>query len=296
MIVIILLVSKIERNNYKINNFYISTDKINKNYKLVFICDFHNKLYKNNNSNLIDDIIKLNADYIILGGDFIVFSNFFNKKGKIEIDNGKEFISNLCKKTFENSKNNNYNLKRIFFSFGNHELRLKHKNFIKEFNDFKEFLLYNDIIILDNETYEIDENATISGLSLYDGYYNKKFSKKKNFQHINNCILDKHFNISNNKFNIISFHKPDYIEDLCEYGFDLILSGHNHGGLINFPIIGSIFSPDFALFPKYNKGIYKYLNKYAIVSSGLGEHFIKIRINNRPEICVININNEYNNL
>ena len=87
----------------------------------------------------------------------------------------------------------------------------------------------------------------------------------------------------------MAFHKPDYAEDLIDYGYDLVLSGHYHGGLINIPFIGAVISPDFKLFPKYSIGNYKYKDSNVIVSAGLGEHFLKIRVNNTPEIVVINI-------
>lgn len=293
--IIIYIISKIECKLCKINSFFIKNDKSDEKIKLVFISDFHNKKYKNGYNDLIDKIVNTNPDYIILGGDFVDFSVFQNKNNVVDLDNSLVFFNKLGEKFKNIKENKNYNLKRIFFVFGNHESRLKkrtdNENLVKIYKEFLNTLEKNDIELLDNTKTSLSNEYTISGLSLFDGYYSSLFKRVKLHKHIDQDIIHNFIDdIDENKFNIIAFHKPDYCEDLINYGFDLVLSGHNHGGLINFPIIGPIFSPDIKLFPKYNKGKYTYKNKNVIVSAGIGEHFIKIRVNNIPEICVININ------
>lgn len=291
LIIIILLISKKECKHYKLSIFNVKNNKNDEKIKLIFITDFHNKLYKNGYDSIINDILSFNADYIILGGDLIEFSIFQSKKNIVGIENTYRFLDLLIDKI---NKNKNYNLKRIFFCFGNHELRLKNRddnyNLSQEYNKFINYLKENNIEILDNNTYKLSDKINISGLTLYKGYYRNIFSKKLKYKHIDKDVLNKYFsNINKNDFNIVAFHKPDYAEDLIDFGYDLVLSGHYHGGLINIPHIGAIISPDFKLFPKYSNGMYEYKNAKVIVSAGLGEHFLKIRVNNIPEIVGINI-------
>lgn len=294
LFIIILIISCFELKTYKINEFYVKNNKNSEKFKIVYISDFHNKLYKNDNDDLVCDILNTNPDYIFLGGDFIIYSIFEGIFDKIEIDNAIKFIYKLKQKIDKKRSDHNYNLKRIFFSYGNHELRFnKVKNkpeLLEKYNKFIEAMKECDIEILDNETLSLNDGATISSLSLYDGYYANIFLKKKYFKHISKDLLQQIFNnLDDKKYNIVMFHKPDYADDLLNFGFDFVLSGHNHGGLINFPIIGAIFSPEFRPFPKYNKGLYEVSGKNVLVSSGIGEHFLKIRVNNMPEICVVNI-------
>ena len=293
--IIIYIISKIECKLCKINTFYVKNDKNSDKLKLVFISDFHNKKFKNNNDDLILKIKNLKPDYVILGGDFVDFSTFQSKINNVKYIHTFDFINKLAKELNNNSNSENYNFKGIFFGFGNHELRLKKRAdsdyLINIYNELINILNINNIKILENNTYKLTNNITLSGLNLFEGYYNNFFEKKNMHEHISNDLLEKSFsNINTSNFNIMLFHKPDYCEDFINYGFDLVLSGHNHGGLINFPFIGPLFSPDLKLFPKYNCGKYNYKDKTIIVSSGIGEHFIKIRVNNLPEICVININ------
>lgn len=292
LLIIIFIISKIECNRYKLRVFDVKNVKNSDKLKLIFITDFHNKYFKNGYEKLICDILNTNSDYIVLGGDFIDFSRFQSEKNIIGIENTYKFLTLLLSK-INNQKN--YNFKRIIFAFGNHELRLKNRTdnayLTNEYNKFIDFLKSNNIHILDNDSYKLLDGTILSGLSLYNGYYRKVFSRKPKYEHINKEVLDDIFNdINRDNYNIMVFHKPDYVEDLIDYGFDLVLSGHYHGGLINFPMLGPIFSPDFKLFPKYSVGGYKYKGKDIIVSAGLGEHLLKIRINNRPEVDVININ------
>ena len=136
----------------------------------------------------------------------------------------------------------------------------------------------DDFVLIDTRKNRLLVNITKEEIDKYNSKLEKIDSfEKKSINHEGYLFLA----------NISSNHE---LKKVIDYGFDLVLSGHNHGGLIKFPIIGSILSPDLVLFPKYNVGIYEYKNKHVIVSAGIGEHFIKIRVNNRPEICVININ------
>ena len=294
LFIIICIISKIECRLCKISTFKLSTAKNDDSVKLVFISDFHDKKYKNDYSEILNKILSINPDYIVLGGDFVDFSVFQGKFNKVKYKNSIKFIENLSEFINDKEKENNYNLKSIYFAFGNHELRLKKRidniNLVSSYNEFIKCLTDNNIKILDNNTYDLTDNVTISGISLYDGYYKGLLKRKSINKHIDKSLIDKYFkNLDKNKYNIMVFHKPDYCEDFIDYGFDLVLSGHNHGGLINFPIVGPIFSPELKLFPKYNVGLYTYKNKNVIVSSGIGEHFIKIRVNNIPEICDIRI-------
>ena len=297
--IIIYIISKFECLTYVISNYDIINTKNDKSIKLVFLSDFHNKKYPGNNQLLIEDIIKINPDYIILGGDFIDFSSIQSKLNNSKYKNTISFINNLSKRINENKANPDFKFKRMIFGFGNHELRLKERTdnefLVSIYNEFIDCLTKNDVLILYDDIYDLDDNFSISGLNLYHGYYRNIFSERPNIKHIELDILDKYFkDIDMKKFNIMAFHKPDYCEDFLNYGYDLVLSGHNHGGLIKFPFIGPIFSPDLELLPKYNHGLYTINDKYAIVSSGIGEHFVKLRVNNRPEICVINIHGKDN--
>ena len=93
-------------------------------------------------------------------------------------------------------------------------------------------------------------------------------------------------------YTILLAHDPDYFPVYADWGADLTLSGHVHGGMIILPVLGGVVSPMVRLFPKYYRGIYEYENKKMILTGGLGGHTLKFRVNNKPEICVIHLEGE----
>ena len=91
-------------------------------------------------------------------------------------------------------------------------------------------------------------------------------------------------------FHILLAHNPDYFPRYAEWGADLVLSGHVHGGIMKLPLLGGVISPSLRLFPKYDGGLFEERNSRMILGRGLGSHTIPIRVFNPGElieICLI---------
>lgn len=82
--------------------------------------------------------------------------------------------------------------------------------------------------------------------------------------------------------------------------FDLIISGHYHGGQIRLPFIGALFVPEpwyepHSFFPPQDriKGLFEYKGTKQYISAGLGASdaisFLKFRLFNPPEINVLTL-------
>lgn len=97
--------------------------------------------------------------------------------------------------------------------------------------------------------------------------------------------------INENTFTILLAHRPEKIESYLEYPFDLIASGHAHGGQWRIPgLLNGLYAPHQGLFPKYAGGRYDFDGTTFLVSRGLARESTKIpRIFNRPELVMINI-------
>ena len=91
-------------------------------------------------------------------------------------------------------------------------------------------------------------------------------------------------------FQILLCHRPELFHLYSETKIGLIFTGHAHGGQFRIPFIGGLIAPDQGLFPKYTSGAYKRDDSTMIVSRGLGNSVIPIRIFNRPEIVVVTLN------
>lgn len=94
-----------------------------------------------------------------------------------------------------------------------------------------------------------------------------------------------------NSFTILLAHRPEGISSYLDGAYDLILSGHAHGGQWRIPgILNGLYAPNQGLFPAYAGGRYSFDGTVFLVSRGLARESTRIpRIFNRPEVVVADI-------
>jgi predicted MPP superfamily phosphohydrolase len=90
-------------------------------------------------------------------------------------------------------------------------------------------------------------------------------------------------------FVILLSHRPEYLQTYAESEVDLVLSGHAHGGQIRLPFVGGVIAPNQGLFPDYDGGVYVQENTQMVVSRGVGNSVFPLRVNNRPEVVLIEL-------
>lgn len=244
----------------KTEKYRLRSEKIGNGLKIVFISDLHNCFYGGKDqSKLIEEIDASKPDIVIFGGDII------DQYGGTR--NALKLVSEAVKKY------------PCFYSPGNHELfRSDCKEFFNEISSLGVHVLVGDYCEL-----EIRSQA-VRIYGIYDANYRRQL--KSCFE----TLDDKYYNILLN-------HRPDQYEKLLESGdikFDLILSGHAHGGQWRIPglLDQGLYAPDQGLFPKHTNGKFEYGKSVQIVSRGLARPLRMIfipRIFNRPELCVIEI-------
>ena len=91
-------------------------------------------------------------------------------------------------------------------------------------------------------------------------------------------------------FQSVAFNRPELFKVYVSANMDLVLSGHTHGGQFRLPFIGGIVAPDQGLFPKCDAGIFRENGTTMVISKGLGNSVIPFRLNNRPEIVIVELN------
>lgn len=156
----------------------------------------------------------------------------------------------------------------VIFIQGNHDLNdTNYKELCDKLNDM-------NVIVLNNDTFILDDQICFTGL-------------------LNNLNIDKDYleqtDRKLNFYNICLIHSPKYFKNLNNSDFDLFLSGHTHGCQWRFPLIGGIFSPDYGFLPGKDYGL-KYYNKtFGIINRGIGNNTLITRLNNFPELIVLDI-------
>ncbi len=88
---------------------------------------------------------------------------------------------------------------------------------------------------------------------------------------------------------ILLTHRPERVEEYQDGVFDLVLTGHAHGGQWRFPFLkNGLIAPDVGLFPKYTGGLYRLGRTQMVVSRGLARHNTRVpRIGNKPELVFL---------
>lgn len=222
-------------------------------YRIVQISDLHNAKFGKNNQKLVDRIRECAPDMIVLTGD-LVDSNHTN------VDRAVQFVDEIVK------------ICPVYYVTGNHEYWLEKS----EYDELMDGLASVGVVILDNQVVEIsrgDAKFRLVGLddrSLADGTLEALLSDEK-------------------ELTVVLAHEPQYFARYAGTGVDLVLSGHAHGGQFRLPFVGEIVAPDQGFLPGYTAGEYYMNGTEMIVSRGLGNSVIPVRLFNYPEIVCVEL-------
>lgn len=86
------------------------------------------------------------------------------------------------------------------------------------------------------------------------------------------------------KCNILIAHNPDYFAEYAQWGADLVLSGHVHGGIMRLPLLGGVIAPSYKIFPEYDGGVFRTGSAAMLLGRGMGSHTIPLRFFNPAEL------------
>lgn len=254
--------------------YFLTSDKINKKIKMVVISDLHNKVFGENNKKLIDAILKQAPDLIIIAGDM------FTSNGEPDFSTSiallKEIRSEIGQKT------------KFYYANGNHEQKVKRvtQTYGNLFEQYKQKLQNEKIVFLENENKYLSEyNINICGLEIEKKYFRRMKKVTMETSYIRNLVGEP----KPEQFQILLAHNPEYFETYADWGAELTLSGHIHGGVMKLPFLGGVISPSFQLFPKYDGGLFEKEGKKMVLSRGLGTHTLPVRIFNPGELVVIEL-------
>lgn len=241
-------------NPLQVTRYSYSSSKIPdgfEGFRIVQITDFHCKEFGDKESELIEAIKNEKPDLIVFTGDSI--------DGKHPIDNYRYLLEGI------------YKIAPIYYVTGNHEydkyapyeemLELHKQYRIKDLNDTDAIITRNGSAILLSG---MDYLPVLNGHNL-------------NIDYANTTV-----------FNMLLYHGTDRFDGIAPYHYDLVLSGHTHGGLICLPFIGGIITNEGELFPKYDSGVYTRGVSTMISSRGLGDAAIP-RFHNPRELVSITL-------
>lgn len=95
--------------------------------------------------------------------------------------------------------------------------------------------------------------------------------------------------VKDDSYSLLLAHHPEFFDTYCDCKIDLALTGHAHGGQIRLPKKGGLFAPGQGVKPVYDAGLYEKDKTKMILSRGIGNSLFPFRINNRPEVCIVEL-------
>lgn len=254
ILLIILLVIGFN-HDLEVTEYTFESPKIPKafdGFKIVQLSDLHDRSFGDDNEDLIEAIREIDPNLIVMTGDMIDAADKVIKDETATLFQELPFIADT------------------YAVDGNHEDGSKltdRLHFMYEIAGIHE---------ITNKQVKIEKDGDAILLSGLSGYYPKYLKIEKadvNYQKM---------------FNIALMHRVADFNNVEDYGFDIVLSGHAHGGVVRLPFVGGVISNDGGLWPEYTSGFYSNDLSTMLVSRGLGDMEVP-RFNNRPEVICLTL-------
>lgn len=271
VIVLVALVIWIAWGNtaLELNTYTISSSKLPQSfdgYRIAHVSDLHNTEMGKDNEKLLVMLRDADPDMIAITGDLIDSRN-------TDIEVALQFIREAVK------------IAPCYYVTGNHEAR------VNEYGELKAGMEAAGVTVLEDAKFEISiDGETIMLIGVNDPSYQTDYLFGDSETVMDTKLEELH--TEDDVFTILLSHRPELFDIYADHGMDLILSGHAHGGQFRLPFIGGLVAPNQGLFPEYDAGIYTEGNTNMLVSRGVGNSILPFRINNRPEVILIELQAE----
>ena len=253
----------------ELNTYTISSSKLPQSfdgYRIAHVSDLHNTEMGKDNEKLLVMLRDADPDMIAITGDLIDSRN-------TDIEVALQFVREAVK------------IAPCYYVTGNHEAR------VNEYGELKAGMEAAGVTVLEGvRTENSMEGETITLIGVNDPSYQTDYLFGDSETVMDTKLEELH--TEDDVFTILLSHRPELFDIYADHGMDLILSGHAHGGQFRLPFIGGLVAPNQGLFPEYDAGIYTEGNTNMLVSRGVGNSILPFRINNRPEVILIELQAE----
>lgn len=222
-------------------------------FRIAQISDLHNAEFGEGNQKLLDLLESAEPDIIVITGDMIDSRN-------TDVEVALAFVEAALE------------IAPCYYVSGNHESR------VPEWEALRAGLIDAGVIVLEEEAVTLERGGdAVTLVGVQDPTFHRNFDGEL-------------YGLAGEGYTILLSHRPEKLELYARFGFDLVFSGHAHGGQVRIPFVGGLVAPHQGFFPDYDSGLYQRNGTAMLVSRGLGNSIIPLRINNRPEIIVAILN------
>ncbi|PIC96831.1 phosphoesterase [Sporosarcina sp. P26b] len=255
-----------QNNSITISQTVIRSENLPANFdqfKIVHLSDLHNKSFGHNQQRLARKINKLQPDIVVFTGD-LIDSKRAGDRASLQLM--KELTSSVP----------------VYYVSGNHEW------WSGKFDALEQSLKAAGVHVLRNEHAIVEkknEKIYVAGIDdpahNSEGFAEREIAKKDLIHSLEGMEED--------PFTILLTHRPELLSLYATFDLDLVFAGHAHGGQVRLPFIGGVVAPNQGFLPEYTAGRHELDQTQMIVSRGLGNSIIPLRMFNRPEIVAVTL-------
>jgi len=242
--------------------YEIDSPKLDKELRFAVVADLHSCFYGTRQHTLVKEVKKYSPDMVFLVGDYF---------DDVKEDDGALYLLQELS-GFD-----------VYYVSGNHEWWSGRMYEI--FDRLQEY----GVTTLRGDTLFFEKNGqkfSVSGIDdpQTDVYDNSFLNWSEQLEKASAAT-------EKNVFSILLSHRPEKTIEYKNAGFDLVISGHAHGGQFRIPyILNGLYAPDQGFCPQYAGGQYDLSSTRLVVSRGLAKETTRLpRIFNRPELVFITV-------
>lgn len=256
-------------NSRVVNTKYVyKSDRIPENfngYRIALITDYHNS---DEYEKVIDAVRSANPDIICIVGDLVSMDT-------VNFTNTKKLIHGIT------------DIATTYYTYGNHEVWSTTVN--KTEKPVVEKQLANmGVVFLNDQVKTIEKDGQLINLIGYgDSVYDDTDGLFE--PHSKDTLTKIAGTLDKSVFSILLFHRAQYFDMISELPYDLVLSGHLHGGHANIKYIREKILQEHFGTSEYVKGRYTKNGHDMIVSAGIAKKDDMYRIFNTPEIVTVEL-------
>ncbi|MBN2878624.1 MAG: metallophosphoesterase [Clostridia bacterium] len=268
LIVIILLAAAGLYSGPVTREYSLQSDKIENAITIAVVADLHNQHFGKKQENIIKRLQDAQPDIILLAGDMT--------NSPYETDAVVSIIAQAIR------------IAPCYYVTGNHEY------WSYEADKICDIISSLGVVVLRGENKSLNINGNTIELCGVDDatadYYDPDYAEYTWAEHLSDLWSSG----DEDAYRILLSHRPEQVEEYQKYAYDVIISGHSHGGLVRIPfLLNGLYAPAQGFFPKYAGGEYQISDATTlIVSRGLYNYKYMPRVFNPSEVVIITISKD----
>lgn len=231
-------------------------------YTIVQLSDLHDAMFGENHADVVTKVKEIAPQAIFITGDFI-------DRNRYDLEQSLILVREL------------QDVAPMYYVTGNHEIATN------DMNRIKESLIELGVRVLSDE---VDIISSAEGESIaIGGIEDPLNSELEDHLAVKESVSIAFETIPKEMFKLLLAHRPEQFDVYVEQQIDLTFSGHAHGGQFRIPGVGGLVSPGQGFFPKLTSGVHEKDDSQLVISRGIGNSIMPLRLFNKPEIVVVTL-------